>query len=85
MHKALHPRDDVENHMCQEKNGGRKLISIEDIVDASIQPYDNYIKKVVVSIFLVVFTKKNTDNTRINRMEITRKQKWEYKKTLWRF
>ena len=42
IHKALHPKDDVDC-MCQEKKGGRGLISILDSVDASIQRLENYI------------------------------------------
>ena len=37
MHKALHPRDDVERLYVSRKEGGRGLASIEDSVDTSIQ------------------------------------------------
>ena len=37
MHKALHPRDDVDRLYVPQKEGGRGLASIEDSVDASIQ------------------------------------------------
>ena len=37
MHKALHPRDDVDRLYVSRKEGGRGLFSIEDSVDASIQ------------------------------------------------
>ena len=36
MHKALHPRDDVERRYVSRKDGGRRLTRIEDSVDASI-------------------------------------------------
>ena len=36
MHKALHPRDDVDRLYVSRKEGGRGLTSIEDSVDASI-------------------------------------------------
>ena len=36
MHKALHPRDDVDRLYVSRKEGGRWLASIEDSVDASI-------------------------------------------------
>ena len=39
MHKALHPRDDVDRLYVSRKEGGRGLASIEDTVDASIQDY----------------------------------------------
>ena len=37
MHKALHPRDDVDRLYVSRKEGGRELASFEDTVDASIQ------------------------------------------------
>ena len=37
MHKALHPRDDVDRLYVSRKDGGRGFASIEDSVDASIQ------------------------------------------------
>ena len=36
MHKALHPRDDVDRLYVSRKEGGRGLAGIEDSVDASI-------------------------------------------------
>ena len=37
LHKALHPRDDVDRLYVSRKEGGRGLTSIEDSADASIQ------------------------------------------------
>ena len=45
MHKALHPRDDVDRLYVSRKVGGRGLASIEDSVDASIQRLKDYIQK----------------------------------------
>ena len=45
LHKALHPRDDVERLYVSRKEGGRGLVSIEDSVDASIQRLEDYIEK----------------------------------------
>ena len=45
MHKALHPRDDVDRLYVSRKEGGRGLASIEDSVDASIQWLKEYIEK----------------------------------------
>ena len=45
MHKALHPRDDVDRLYVPRKEGGRRLASIEDSVDASIQRLEDYIEK----------------------------------------
>ena len=51
MHKALHPRDDVDRLYVLRKEGGRGLASIEDSVDTSIQRLEDYIEK----------TRKRTD------------------------
>ena len=37
MHKALHPRDDIDKLYVSRKEVGRGLASIEDSVDTSIQ------------------------------------------------
>ena len=76
MHKALHPRDDVERLYVSRKEGGRGLASIENSVDdASIQLLENYIEKHEGG--LVTAIRNNNDNTIDNRMTNTRKQKWE--------
>ena len=73
MHKALHPRDDVDRLYVSRKEGGRGLTSIEDNIDALIQQLEDYIHKCRER--LITVTKSNTDNTRTNRTTITRKQK----------
>ena len=45
MHKALHPRDNVDRLHVSRKEGGRGLAIIEDSVDASIQRLEDYIQK----------------------------------------
>ena len=45
MHKALHPRDDVDKLYVSRREGGRGHASIEDSVEASIQRLENYIEK----------------------------------------
>ena len=45
MHKALHHGDDVDRLYVSRKDGGRRLASIEDTVDASIQRLEDYIEK----------------------------------------
>ena len=77
MHKALHPRDDVDRLYVSRKEGGRGLTSIEDSVDASIQRLKDYIQKHKGG--LITATRHKTENTMNNRMTITRKQKWEGK------
>ena len=74
MHKALHPRDDVDRLFISRKEGGRGLASIEDSVDASIQRLKDYIQKHEGR--LITATRNETKNTVNNRMAMTRKQKW---------
>ena len=83
MHKALHPRDDVDRLYVSRKEGGRALASIEDSVDASIQRLEDYIEKHEGGLITII--KNNTDNTMTNRMTTTRKQKWEEKQLYGRF
>ena len=66
MHKASHPRDDVDRLYVSRKEGARGLANIEDNVHASIQLEDyigNHEQRLIVSI------RNNTDK----RMIITRK------------
>ena len=83
MHKALHPRDNVDRLYVSRKEGGRGLASIEDSVDASIQRLVDYIKKHEGG--LITATRNDTENTMNNRMTITKKQKWEGKQLYGRF
>ncbi len=71
MHKALHPRDDVDRLYVSRKQVGRGLASIEDSVDTSIQRLEDYMKKHEGG--LITAIRNNTDNTMDNRMTITRK------------
>ena len=83
MHKALHPRDDVDRLYVSRKEGGRGLASIEDSVDASIQRLEVYIEKHKRR--LITTIRNDTDNTIDNRMTTTRQQKWEEKQLYGRF
>ena len=65
MHKALHPRDDVDRLYVSRKEGGRELARIEDSVDASIQRPEDYIEKHE----LITTIKNDTDNTTDDRMQ----------------
>ena len=73
MHKALHPRDDVDRLYVSRKEAGRGLASIEDSVDASIQRLKVCIQKHEGG--LITATRNETENTMNNTMKITRKQK----------
>ena len=81
MHKALHPRDDVNRLYVSRKEGGRGLASIEDSIDASMQRLEDYIGK--HDRRLITDIRNNTDNTIDSRM--TRRQKWEEKLLKGRF
>ena len=61
MHKALHPRDDVDRLFISRKEGGRGLASIEDSVDAPIQRLEDYIQKHDGG--LITATRNDTENT----------------------
>ena len=76
LHKALHPRDDVDRLYVSRKEGGRGLANIEDTVDASIQRLEDYIEKHEPG--LITAIRNDTDNA-INERMTTRKQKWEGK------
>ena len=73
MHKALHPRDDVDILYVSRKGGGRGLTSLEDSVDALIQQLEDYIQ--MRGRRLIIATRNNTDNMRTNRTTITSRQK----------
>ena len=83
MHKALHPRDDVDRLYVSRKGRGRGLTSIEDSVDASIRRLEDYLGKHEGGLLTPI--RNNTDNTMDNRMAITRKLKWEEKQLYGRF
>ena len=83
MHKALHPRDDIDRLYVYRKQGERGFASIEDTVDASIQRLEDYIEKHERG--LITTIRVDTDNTINERMTTTRKQKWEGKQLYGRF
>ena len=74
IHKALHPRDDVDRLYVSRKEGGRGLARIEDSINASIQRFEDYIEKHERGLITII--RKDTGNTTDDRMTITRKQKW---------
>ena len=64
MYKSLHPRDDVDRLYESRKEGGRRLASIEDSEDASIQWLEDYVEKHEGRLITVI--KNDTDNTITN-------------------
>ena len=84
MHKALHPRDDIDRLYVTRIEGGRELASIKDSVDASIKQLKDYIEKHEGG--LIATIRNNINNTDSNRITITRKQKkWKKKQLYVRF
>ena len=77
IHKALHHRNDVDRLYVPRKDGGRGLASIEDTVDSSIKRLKDYIEKHERGQITAI--RNDKDNTIIDRMTTTRKQKWEKK------
>ena len=77
IHKALHPRDDVDRLYVSRKEGRRGLASIEDSVDASIQRLEDCIEKHERGLISAI--RNDMDNTIDDRMTTTRKQKWRKK------
>ena len=73
MHKALHPRDDVDRLYVSRKEWGRGLASIKDSVDASLQRLEDYIENHEGGLLKAI--RNDTDNPMDNCMTITRKQK----------
>ena len=70
MHKALHPREDVDWLYLSWNEGGRGFASIEDSVDALIQRPEDYTNE-----GLITAIRNDRDNTIDDRMTTTRKQK----------
>ena len=83
IHKALHPRDDVNRLYISRKHGGRGLASIDYSVDALIQRLEDYIDKHDRGLITVL--RNDTDNTIDERMTTITKQKWEEKQLFGRF
>ena len=83
LHKALHPRDDIDRLYVPRKEGQRGFASIEVSVDTWIQRLEDYIQKDERGVITAI--RNNTDNTIDNGMTITREQKIERKATLWAF
>ena len=83
MHKALHPREDVDRLYVARKEGGSRRASIEDSFDTSTQRLEVYIEKHERG--LITAIRNNTDNTIDNTMTTTKKQKWEEKQLHGRF
>ena len=72
MHKALHPRDDVDRLYVPRKERGSKLARIKDSVDISIQRLEDYTGKHETG--LITAIRNNTDDTIDNRMTKTSKK-----------
>ena len=83
MHKALHPRDEVDRQYVSRKEGGRGLTNIEDSTYALIQRLEDYIEKHEEG--LIIASRTDTDNANTDWITITRNQKLEGKQFYRRF
>ena len=68
------------DYMCQEKKEREDLPALKTAFDATVRRFDDYIEKPGG----ITVTKNNTDDTSINRTEITTK-KMRSKTILWTF
>ena len=75
MYKVLHSRDDIARLYMSRKEWARGLANIENKVDTSIRRLEDYIKKSKER--LITATRNDTNNSNINWITITRKQKSE--------
>ena len=69
LHKALHPRNDVDRLYVSRKEWGRGLASIEVSIDAAIQRLGDYIEKHGEKRITAI--RNDSKNTMANRMTIT--------------
>ena len=77
MHKALHPRHDVDKLYASRKEGRRGFASTKDTVDESTKRLEDYKEKPERG--LIITIRNVTNNTINERMTTTRNQKWELK------
>ena len=76
-HKALHPWIDVDSGYASRKEVGWGFANIEWSINVSIQWLEDYLERHKGR--LIAATRNNSDDMRINRTKITRKQKREDK------
>ena len=81
IHKALHPRDDVDRLYVSRKDRGRGLPCIEDSVDPLVQRLHRKARRRTD----YRHQKQYWQHTKANRMILTRKQKWKEKQLYVRF
>ena len=73
IHKAWHPREEVNRLYVSRKERGRGVASNEDSLDASIQRLEDYVEKFERG--LITAFRNDADNTIDDRMTTTKKQK----------
>ena len=70
---TMHPRNNIDRLYVSRKEGGRGLAITDDRFDISIKHLEDYVKKNKER--QIIATRNDTNNTRINRTTITRKEK----------
>ena len=76
-HNVLHIWNNIDGLYESKKEGGRGPANIEDNVDIPKRRFEDYIKKRKEK--QVTAIRNNTNNSRIKRTTMCRKQKWEEK------
>ena len=74
MHKALHPRYDVNRLYVSRKEGGKRPASIENSVDTSMQKLEDNLQKHDGGLMTAI--RNDTDYTMDKRITITKKKGW---------
>ena len=77
IHKALYLRDNIDRVYVSRKEVGRRLVSIEDSMDASIQELEGDMKKCKEK--LIITVNNSIDNVKRNRKTKSRKPKHKNK------
>ena len=82
MHETLHPRDDIDRRYVSRKERGEDLPALKTSLTYVIQRLEDFIEKQGGE--QITDTRNHTDNTKTNRVTITR-NKMGSKTTLWAF
>lgn len=82
MHKALHPKSDVDRLYLPRKNGGRGLLNIEDTVEQAKVSLDNYVESSLEE-FLVA-ARNVSDRGEVEDVKIFKERKKGERSRKWR-
>ena len=77
MHKALHPKDDIDRLYTERKEGGRGLFNIEECVELALLGLMNYVKSSKERIISAVRESNNGVEETVKEVKKTRKKLWK--------